>query len=39
MNRMDTNLLSIITSVLTIAPQIMSMYLGPVLYEEVSRIP
>lgn len=38
MNKMDPNLLSIITSILTIAPQIMSMYLAPVLYEEVNHI-
>lgn len=38
MNRMDTNLLSLITSILSIAPQIMSMYLAPVLYKEVNHI-
>ena len=38
MNKLDPTLLSIITSILTIAPQIMSMYLAPVLYEEVNHI-
>ena len=38
MNKMDPNLLSIIISLLTIAPEVMAMYLAPVLYEEVNRI-
>lgn len=38
-NKMDPTLLSIITSLLTIAPEVMAIFLAPVLYEEVNRIP
>lgn len=36
--KMNETLLSIIISLLTIAPEVMAMYLAPVLYEEVNRI-